>query len=148
MTPGTYLRTRREAVGLSMEKLLGMIGTVPAIPEHRRREWLEGIENDTIPPDQFALHALRSCFRFDVRVANQLIDIHHYAAALPVPRLCRSCGCSNADPCNDGGRGCGWAEYDLCTICEQPGGNGPHGGAAAMPVPGQDNARHPSGRAA
>jgi hypothetical protein len=46
--------------------------------------------------------------------------------ALPIPipsklgAVCRSCGCSYYDPCEDG---CGWAEPDLCTACA---GGGTH----------------------
>lgn len=45
---------------------------------------------------------------------------------IPVPSLigpvCRVCGCSEYDPCEDV---CGWAEDDLCTACvAAPGGAG------------------------
>jgi transcriptional regulator with XRE-family HTH domain len=132
VTPGTYLRTRREAAGVSLDQLLEKIGTVPRIPEHDRRSWLVAIENDTVRPDEFAIVALRDCFKFDVSVLQQLLDIHHFAAALPAPRICRVCGCSNQDPCRWNHTTCGWAEYDLCTVCEFFGGDGPLADAAAM----------------
>jgi hypothetical protein len=40
------------------------------------------------------------------------------ASPLPVPSLigpvCRECGCSERDPCDDG---CSWVEPDLCSAC-------------------------------
>ena len=30
-------------------------------------------------------------------------------------QICRVCGCSNEDPCEDG---CYWVEEDLCSVCE------------------------------
>lgn len=119
MTPGTYLRTRREAAGVSIEQLLGKIGTVPHISERERREWLEALEADIARPDAFAIGALRRCFTFDGDVLDQLLDRQHFGERLPAPRLCRRCACSQDDACLDGSPGgtCGWAEYDLCTSC-------------------------------
>ena len=134
MSPGTYLRKRREAAGLSIEDVLARIGTEPPVPEHHRREWLVLIEADAMRPDAFAIYALRQCYRFDGEVLDRLIDLQYFGARLPGPRLCRECGCSQLDPCADAtGQPCGWAERDLCTWCT----NGAPC-AAAMPVPPGD----------
>lgn len=136
MTPGTYLRTRRKAAGVSIEQLLGKIGTVPHVSERERREWIEALEADVARPDAFAIGALRRCFAFDGDVLAQLVDRHHFGARLPAPRLCRRCACSQDDPCLDGSPGgtCGWAEYDLCTSCTPRLAPAP-----ALPVPANLN---------
>jgi hypothetical protein len=44
--------------------------------------------------------------------------LHDATKVVPIPsllgRICRTCGCSQIDPCDEG---CGWAEYDLRTAC-------------------------------
>lgn len=49
------------------------------------------------------------------------------AVALPVllGRICRRCGCSDLDACDEG---CGWAAVDLCTACTEGEPARPEGG--------------------
>lgn len=47
-----------------------------------------------------------------------LPDVEGEPGTLPLPSLlgpvCRQCGCSQLDGCDEG---CGWAEIDLCSAC-------------------------------
>ena len=65
-----------------------------------------------------AVLRLKGAFPFDAEVYHQLssepADRH--------PAICRACGCSHWDPCDDPDHGgsCGWSEPDLCTHCSDP----------------------------
>jgi hypothetical protein len=81
VTPGRYLRLRRQAAGLALE-------TVP----------IDGvamlaIERDVRAPTDLELWALSQAFDFDVPV---LVSI----ARGVIPDICRGCGCSQWDPCS------------------------------------------------
>ena len=125
MTPGTYLRLRREAAGLSIEDLALRIDTDVKVSARSRAELLDLIETDTavIGADVVkALQDLRAlgAFAFDRHVLWQLIAIHA-GAEIPAPEICNGCGCSWNDACADLAAGgfCGWAtrENDWCTVC-------------------------------
>ena len=51
-------------------------------------------------------------------IAEQVPSLTDDALPVPIPSLlgpvCRACGCSQEDACDEG---CGWAEEDLCTAC-------------------------------
>lgn len=120
MTPGTYLRLRREAAGLSIEDLAIRIDTTPKVPARSRGELIDLIESDTAAINaEFvdALSVMRTVgeIEFDRHVLIQLVAIHA-GAAIAVPEICRSCGCSWNDPC---GAGCSWAtaDHDWCSAC-------------------------------
>lgn len=120
MTPGAYLRKRREAAGLTLEDVAIRVGTMPPVSARTRGEWLATIEADAAPIAIATAFALRDCFRFDPHVLDALITLHagHLATEPAMPQLCRECGCSWHDPCL--GRdltGCAWVAGDptLCT---------------------------------
>ena len=46
ITPGTYVRLRREALSLSIEDLALMLETEPCVSHRRRVEWLTMLEAD------------------------------------------------------------------------------------------------------
>lgn len=153
-SPGTYLRLRREAARLSIEDVVAIVGTVPAVPLPRRAALLEAIEADLTPIDQAVIVALRTAmplgsFRFDPLVLIRLIDLR---AGSPLqqmpPRLCRVCACSEFDPCYRRGLHghtvtCGWAASDLCDACEKSAGRraaaGPDEGDSGEDLPSPAN---------
>src|SRR4051812_22189919 len=95
VAPGTYLRVRREAAGVS----IGMCG--PDAP------LIEACEKDiTIK----AMLAYDMAVSFDREV---LIDI---VAGAPV-QICVACGCSQYDPCETEDGPCAWETPGLCTAC-------------------------------
>lgn len=99
ITPGAYLQLRRQAAGL-------MVGEV-AIDELA----VVAIEGDHRPPTEMELQVLAWAFRFSMTV---LIGLARGITA----RLCRTCGCSEFDPCmDDDNYGCSWVESDLCSAC-------------------------------
>lgn len=66
-TPGTYLRQRRQAAGLSIDDVAGRIGTIPHVSALTRAEWLRLVEADQAPIGGDVLHALRAAFPFNQR---------------------------------------------------------------------------------
>lgn len=119
MTPGTYLRKRRVAAGLTIIDLAAMVHTNPRWGGVDKAAWIDRIERDiaALSPDVIA--TLADAFRFSRRVLEQLITIRSFGPdAIDEPlRLCLTCGCSQFDPCFDGHASCAWAGPDLCTAC-------------------------------
>jgi len=140
MEPGTYLQKRREAAGLAIDDVARMMA--PASPHARGRVAadLTAIERGGALDPRLALglvEELRTIFRFDPTVYHALaahaVDPD---SELPLPNVCRLCGCSWNDPCEDPDRGpCAWAdaEQDLCTRCLQAAAVA---AAAIAPAPG------------
>ena len=114
-TPGAYLERRRIAEGLSRRDV--SLVYVDHIESARIAELTIGeFEADRRIAPLAALLRLRKAFKFDAHIYCAL------AEDLPIPTLCRRCGCSWQDPCDDEERGpCGWsADPTLCTHCEDP----------------------------
>ena len=124
ITPGAYLKRRRQAQHLRLSDVAARIGTRPHVPEHDRIAWLEKIEADIVPASIHTIDALSAAYRFDRSVlatldaiARGVRDPEH------APRLCRVCACSWRDACItavDGhhAEGCAWVQgEDLCTGC-------------------------------
>jgi transcriptional regulator with XRE-family HTH domain len=119
LTPGAYIKYRRQAQLLSLEDVAARLDTAPHIPVRDRSEWLEHIECDIVPAGIETIDALHRVIRFDRSVLATLAaiargerDLKHY------PLLCRICACSYRDACSDGARGCAWVPgEDLCTAC-------------------------------
>ena len=118
MTPGNYLRLRREAAGLTMDDVVMLI-----TPDERR--WplalvlTFAIELDEVVPSSSELEALRFAFPFDRYIFRQLVG-----RLDPKPEICGTCGCSALDACDDERAGpCAWATpaHDLCTACAASG---------------------------
>ena len=126
ISPGTYLRKRREAAGLSSADVAAMIVTEPRLPEHSLIYWLDRIEADVVPATFRTITCLRCCFSFDIEVLEALVAIQlapARASIEPPPRLCRNCGCSERDACGDETApswACSWVEADLCSACAEP----------------------------
>lgn len=118
ITPGAYLKRRRQAAGLSVGDVAARLPTDPPSPEHLRGEWLELIEADVAPASFRTIVALRTRgFRFDIHVLSLLEAIAQRIEATP-PRLCWVCACSDHDPCmSEMGDGCAWVTEDLCSAC-------------------------------
>jgi hypothetical protein len=115
MTPGTYLRKRREAFGRSIDEVALTIhgpGSVIDMPSR-----LEAAEADTQPLSGLLLGMVRrsGAFPFDPAVYFWLVAIARGDdQRWPAPRICRSCACSEMDACDPP---CAWVEPDLCTGC-------------------------------
>lgn len=122
MSPGTYLRKRREAAGIEIEDLALALETIPPVSHRVRCEMLVQVERDLHPIGLELLGWLaRAGVHFDLDVLLTLADRFYFHTDLPVPPICRTCGCSQADACvSDCGEPCGWAAPDLCTRCAEP----------------------------
>jgi hypothetical protein len=127
VTPGTYLRKRREAAGVPIEKIAAGISTNPRWNERDRIILLQGIEGDVTPAANITLAALGNFYRFSPRIYDQLVTIHHFGGRVDPPQLCRVCACTEHDACRvdqtgwrsaTGGLGCWWVEPDLCSACD------------------------------
>lgn len=118
MTPGTYLRMRRVAAGLTIEDVALGLDSSPALSHRARVDLLTDIEADASPVDASLIAALRFSYPFDRQVLGRLIAIHDQGANIAMPQLCGGCACSFMDPCVDAhGVACAWATRDTCTGC-------------------------------
>jgi transcriptional regulator with XRE-family HTH domain len=121
MTPGTYLKLRRQAAGLSIDDLADMVHTAPRLGAVDRRAWLQRIEADVAALSPDVVATLADAFRFSRRVLQQLLDLRSYGAGadLVEPRICHLCGCSDLDACRDeqAQLNCAWSGPDSCTAC-------------------------------
>lgn len=137
MTPGTYLRKRREAAGVSLE--LAAVAFLPfsdppfQIPLGPRSEghsmvatvlkiaaWLAELESDQRQVDGIALTQMLGVVPFEREAYDRLVALHLGVDVAP-PSICRECGCGVLTFCIDQGRCCAWSETDpnLCTACER-----------------------------
>ncbi|WP_052507961.1 helix-turn-helix domain-containing protein [Sphingomonas hengshuiensis] len=119
MTPGTYLRKRRTAAGLSIEDVAALLPTEPHVDLRARVEWLRGIEEGAYPAmTPNTVLAMREAFPFDPDIVCWLFALQN-SPDLPAPRLCRICACSEEDACVPV---CSWVAPDLCSSCsDEPG---------------------------
>lgn len=120
ISPGTYLRLRREAAGLTVEDLALRFETIPHWSVRQRSDWVASIEADVAPVSPGTAVALRWFIRFDPHVLDALIA-RHAGYAVGIPDICIRCGCSEYDACEGA---CCWAdpEHTLCSSCiDQPG---------------------------
>lgn len=120
LTPGPYLRLRREAAGKSLEDVAALLTTTPHLHHRDRVEWLASIEADAMPiTDEVLIWLIRiEPFRFDAMLLSRLVRMSN-GESLRIERICRGCGCSQYDACNDHGRGCSWVDADLCSVCQR-----------------------------
>lgn len=84
MTPGTYLKLRRQAAGLSVDDVAGLVHTAPHLGAFDRSAWIGRIESDVAAISPDVVRALASAFRFDRRVLLRLIDLRSYGADIGV----------------------------------------------------------------
>ncbi len=119
LTPGQYIAKRRAAAGLSIDDVAISLATVPRLGEVDRIAWLQRIEADVSPVTFDVFAVLTVCVPMDAMVLRELIALADACDdTLEAPRLCRTCACSEFDPCEDEhGATCGWADHDLCTAC-------------------------------
>ncbi len=114
ITPGEYLRRRREASGMTLDDVAAKISTEPRIDERGRRDLIAGIEGGAIALTMAEAAALHAVFRFDPQVLVRLVP----PVTGDAPRLCRICACSERDACFDIDAGaCFWIAPDLCSVC-------------------------------
>ncbi len=119
MAPGIYLKKRREAAGLSIDDVVTRLGC----PSWARTEIgndLLALEEGSVAEAPSLVASLRLQFPFDCATYLALVD--HAAdpdTELPLPEICRGCGCTWHDACPDDGRGqpCSWARPGLCSTC-------------------------------
>lgn len=137
MTPGTYLRKRREAAGVSLElaavaflpcsnppfqPLLGppsvAQGMVAAVL--KIAAWLGELESDQRQVDGIALMQMSGVVPFEREAYDRLFALHLGVDVAP-PSICRECGCGVFTACIDQGHPCAWSatDPDLCTACER-----------------------------
>lgn len=129
MTPGTYLRIRREAARLSLEDLALRIGTDPRLSTRDRAEWLRTVEAGIAPIHSVSLDALVRALPIDP-VVLVVLDAIAQGAEIQAPAICRVCGCSEHNPCIVADSYCAWAAPDLCDACA-PGAGSPAEAIAA-----------------
>ena len=151
MSPGAYLRKRREAAGLSLREVTCMLVRQPEAmrpvsePDLRQLAlFLGGAEadDDNLTVPQASL--LGRLYRFDIGIYEALL-LRHHGVPVPVPQVCRSCGCSWLDACETAQGPCSWAAPDLCSACAQTAARGRTARFAPIDWP---DAPHPTGATA
>ena len=134
LTPGRYLRLRREAGGLTISELALLIASdrrrpVRVADRTTRERDLTALEAGTAGPgvDIDLVRQIDRHVRFDEQVYLALVGLAAAPdAGLPVPPHCRTCGCSWNDACFAGGSSfgvpCAWADdaATRCTSCPEP----------------------------
>ncbi len=68
ISPGAFVRIRREAVGLSLEDLALMLETVPGVSARRRVEWLAMIESGAAEISLCVALVLHDTIALDLRM--------------------------------------------------------------------------------
>lgn len=119
MAPGIYLQKRREAAGLSIDDVVQRL-KVPAWAHPEFRKDLLALEQGAELPNMLA--SVRLIFPFDGEAYHALLaHAADPASELPIPEICRGCGCTWYDACPDDGSGqpCSWAEPGLCSTCKR-----------------------------
>jgi hypothetical protein len=114
LTAADYLRLRREAAKLSITDVAAAVsndraerGSAAALLRMFETPGARVSRHDT-------LLRLQAIFPFDPAVYQQLID----EPADRHPQICRGCGCSHWDPCDQDGKGpCAWSSTSSCTRC-------------------------------
>jgi hypothetical protein len=114
LTAADYLRLRREAAKLSITDVAAAVssdraerGSAAALLRLFETPGARVSRHDT-------LLRLQTIFPFDPAVYQQLID----EPADRHPQICRGCGCSHWDPCDQDGKGpCAWSSPSSCTRC-------------------------------
>jgi len=129
MSPGTYLRKRREAAGLDLRTTAARLAGLPWVlraPSERDVGLLAArlglVEADRWDLTRPQLDLVRTVIRIDPQVYEQLVQLHQAGpdSGLPIPSICRACGCTWFVACvDDDGHACSWASAaeDLCTAC-------------------------------
>lgn len=114
LTAADYLRLRREAAKLSIADVAAAM-TTNAANRGEAAAFLRLIETPGTRVNRHdTLLRLQNVFPFDPAVYGQLLD----EPADRHPQICRGCGCSHWDPCDDDGRGpCAWSSPTACTRC-------------------------------
>lgn len=122
MTPGTYLRLRRTAARLSALELARRL--YPRAAESAiaaSRALIERVEADEVTIGATFSRTLAQHIAMDSEIFDRLTAIFT-GADIPLPQICRTCGCSWNDPCQDEWLDpCAWSVSDpnLCTHCER-----------------------------
>lgn len=139
MTPGTYLRKRREAAGVSRE--LAAVAFMPCSnpPYHpptlvaqvlNIARWLGELEGDRRQVDGIALMQMSGVVPFEREAYDRLVALHLGVDVAP-PSICRECGCGVLTACIErvesgipgcfAEHACAWSATDpnLCTACER-----------------------------
>lgn len=120
LRPDDYIKLRRKAAGLTIEQVAERIAST----ERNRqdvRDLIRMLEKPgVVARYRRSLELLNGAFAFDP-------DVYHQLATAPAarhPRICRTCGCSQNDPCHLGDEyQCRMAYHDAdqCTRCDQHG---------------------------
>ncbi|MFN3819918.1 hypothetical protein [Blastomonas sp.] len=164
MSPGTYLRKRREAAGISLDlaavafvpwgrpgditariggeqmtgadfdpavRAAGIVGDLDLISMVRTiSAKLTELEADQRHVDRTITTCLARIVPLDVEIYDALVALH-LGVSVPLPQICRECGCSWHRPCVErvesgitgcfAEYGCAWSASDpnLCTACER-----------------------------
>ena len=114
LTAAEYLRMRREAAKLSIDDVAAAM-TRSRADRGEAAAFLRLIETPGTRVNRHdTLLRLQNVFPFDLAVYGQLLD----EPADRHPQICRGCGCSHWDPCDDNGQGpCAWSSPTACTRC-------------------------------
>lgn len=126
MQASMYLRLRREAVGLSKQQVARQLHAI-RVPrkfgDRRERRLYETVAEALSVVEQLELPNARAKYPPIIDLLTGIFpldpDVYRQLASEPAdrhPATCRSCACSNGDPCF-GGDGICTLEHAVCTRC-------------------------------
>ena len=105
MKPGAYLELRRKSAGLSLRRTADLAGGPSPLFAEQAYDQLAHFEATdemlgAVAGWQTLINRLQSVFPFDREVLALLADraAHPDNPDLPIPNICRTCGCSFNDP--------------------------------------------------
>jgi hypothetical protein len=115
ISAGRYLQLRREAAGFTIAQIAERLA-----PAHKDRSdavaLIKILERDGARPrHEGAIAVLRTIFPFDIAVYRQLCE----TPADRHPLICRGCGCSRYDLCEDETGCCHFEQPGQCTRCTE-----------------------------
>ncbi len=90
ISPGTYVRLRREALHLSLEDLALMLETEPAVCHRRRVEWLTMLEADAEEITLRIALCLHDAIALDLRMLAYWMAVAEGATPSLVEVVCAS----------------------------------------------------------
>lgn len=100
LTPGTYIRLRREAARITLHDVALLLDSDPHVPALRRIGWLAAIEADREPVTETIALALVEVLPIDFMALARLVAVRAGVGGVEAPSLCTACGAGPVPGCD------------------------------------------------
>lgn len=85
LTPGAYIRIRREADQLTVDDVAYGLDSDPPVSHRHRTELLAAIEADLVPVSIATAAALQTLLSIDLELLGELVEAHDPQTRPPAP---------------------------------------------------------------